>query len=138
MSTLTPPVEIGDPMNQSRVVYIHEVATAADFDYPPVSWPLIFYYFFTFCSAVWSREFRFAGCRRRFSLKKRVRNSRFEVFSNAGSGLFLVRWLTLFPTIVHSDTAVQSDKAFVSGRNVFSFYRSTAARFSCRTSSMEL
>lgn len=37
MSTLTPPVKIGDPENQSRVDYIHEVATAPDFDYPPVS-----------------------------------------------------------------------------------------------------
>ncbi|XP_046841752.1 guanine nucleotide-binding protein G(s) subunit alpha-like isoform X2 [Xenia sp. Carnegie-2017] len=35
MSTLTPPVKIGDPENQSRVDYIHEVATAPDFDYPP-------------------------------------------------------------------------------------------------------
>ncbi|CAB3987741.1 Guanine nucleotide-binding G(s) subunit alpha [Paramuricea clavata] len=34
MSTLTPPVKIGDPNNQSHVDYIHEVATAADFDYP--------------------------------------------------------------------------------------------------------
>ena len=42
MSTLTPPVKIGDPNNQSRVDYIHEVATAADFDYPSVSEDRIF------------------------------------------------------------------------------------------------
>ena len=52
MSTLTPPVKIGDPNNQSRVDYIHEVATAPDFDYPPVSEKC---YIFVFFSAERSR-----------------------------------------------------------------------------------
>ncbi len=47
MSTLTPPVKIGDPNNQSRVDYIHEVATAPDFDYPPVSEKCYIFVFFS-------------------------------------------------------------------------------------------
>lgn len=37
MSTLTPPVALEDPANQSKVDYILEVSSATDFDYPPVS-----------------------------------------------------------------------------------------------------
>jgi len=37
MSTLTPPVTLEDPANQSRVDYILEVSSSPDFDYPPVS-----------------------------------------------------------------------------------------------------
>ena len=37
MSTLTPPVKLANPNNQFRYDYIHEVATAPDFDYPQVS-----------------------------------------------------------------------------------------------------
>lgn len=37
MSTLTPPVTLGDPSNQSRVDYVLEVSSSPDFDYPPVS-----------------------------------------------------------------------------------------------------
>jgi hypothetical protein len=36
MSTLTPPVKLANPNNQFRYDYIHEVATAPDFDYPEV------------------------------------------------------------------------------------------------------
>lgn len=37
MNTLTPPVALEDPANQSKVDYILEVSSATDFDYPPVS-----------------------------------------------------------------------------------------------------
>lgn len=37
MSTLTPPVTLEDPANQSRVEYILEVSSSPDFDYPSVS-----------------------------------------------------------------------------------------------------
>lgn len=37
MGTLTPPVKLANPNNQFRYDYIHEVATAPDFDYPQVS-----------------------------------------------------------------------------------------------------
>lgn len=37
MSTLTPPVALEDPANQSKVDYIQEVSNSPDFDYPPVS-----------------------------------------------------------------------------------------------------
>lgn len=47
MNTLTPPVKIGDPSNQSRVDYIHEVATAPDFDYPQVSEKCYIFVFFS-------------------------------------------------------------------------------------------
>lgn len=40
MSTLTPPVTLGDPSNQSRMDYVLEVSSSPDFDYPPVSQPL--------------------------------------------------------------------------------------------------
>lgn len=35
MSTLTPPVQLENPANQSRVDYIQDVASSPDFDYPP-------------------------------------------------------------------------------------------------------
>lgn len=37
MSTLTPPVTLEDPGNQSRVDYILDVSSSPDFDYPAVS-----------------------------------------------------------------------------------------------------
>jgi len=37
MSTLTPPVTLEDPSNQSRVDYVLEVSSSPDFDYPSVS-----------------------------------------------------------------------------------------------------
>lgn len=37
MSTLTPPVALEDPANQSKADYIVDVSSATDFDYPPVS-----------------------------------------------------------------------------------------------------
>lgn len=42
MSTLTPPVSLEDPSNQSKVDYILEVSSSPDFDYPPVSQSLRF------------------------------------------------------------------------------------------------
>lgn len=39
MSTLTPPVTLGDMSNQSRMDYVLEVSSSPDFDYPPVSQP---------------------------------------------------------------------------------------------------
>lgn len=41
MSTLTPPVTLEDPANQSRMDYVLEVSSSPDFDYPPVSQPLL-------------------------------------------------------------------------------------------------
>lgn len=38
MSTLTPPVTLEDPANQSKVDYILDVSNSPDFDYPPVSY----------------------------------------------------------------------------------------------------
>ncbi|KAK1116799.1 Guanine nucleotide-binding protein G(s) subunit alpha [Melipona bicolor] len=35
MSTLTPPVALEDPANQSKADYIVDVSSATDFDYPP-------------------------------------------------------------------------------------------------------
>lgn len=35
MSTLSPPVQLEKPENQARVDWIQDVATGADFDYPP-------------------------------------------------------------------------------------------------------
>lgn len=35
MSTLSPPVQLEKPDNQARVDWIQDVATGADFDYPP-------------------------------------------------------------------------------------------------------
>lgn len=35
MSTLTPPVKLANLNNQFRIDYLHEVATAPDFEYPP-------------------------------------------------------------------------------------------------------
>lgn len=40
MSTLTPPVTLEDPANQSRMDYVLEVSSSPDFDYPSVSQPL--------------------------------------------------------------------------------------------------
>lgn len=37
MTTLTPPVKLEDPANQSRVEYVLDVSSSPDFDYPPVS-----------------------------------------------------------------------------------------------------
>ena len=37
MSTVNPPIPLGDPSNQFRVDYIQDVASQPDFDYPPVS-----------------------------------------------------------------------------------------------------
>jgi len=39
MSTLTPPVTLGDTSNQSKMDYVLEVSSSPDFDYPPVSQP---------------------------------------------------------------------------------------------------
>ncbi|EFN63839.1 Guanine nucleotide-binding protein G(s) subunit alpha [Camponotus floridanus] len=36
MSTLTPPVTLEDPANQSRMDYVLEVSSSPDFDYPPI------------------------------------------------------------------------------------------------------
>lgn len=44
MSTLTPPVKLANLNNQFRIDYLHEVATAPDFDYPPVGWHCILLY----------------------------------------------------------------------------------------------
>ena len=37
MSTINPPVSLENPEDQFRVDYIQDVASAPDFDYPPVS-----------------------------------------------------------------------------------------------------
>lgn len=37
MSTINPPVELEDPDKQSRLEYIQNIATQADFDYPQVN-----------------------------------------------------------------------------------------------------
>ncbi|KOX75350.1 Guanine nucleotide-binding protein G(s) subunit alpha [Melipona quadrifasciata] len=37
MSTLTPPVALEDPANQSKADYIVDVSSATDFDYPPLA-----------------------------------------------------------------------------------------------------
>lgn len=37
MSTLNPPVQLEKPDNKFRVDYIQDIASQADFDYPPVS-----------------------------------------------------------------------------------------------------
>jgi hypothetical protein len=58
MSTLTPPVKIGDPNNQSRVDYIHEVATAPDFDYPPVSEKCYIFVYFSADRSQFTRNTR--------------------------------------------------------------------------------
>ena len=41
MSTINPPVSLENPEDQFRVDYIQDVASAPDFDYPPVSFPLL-------------------------------------------------------------------------------------------------
>lgn len=41
MSEIVPPVQIGDPANESRVKYMNEVAASPDFDYPDVSFSFI-------------------------------------------------------------------------------------------------
>ena len=37
MSTINPPVSLENPEDKFRVDYIQDVASAPDFDYPPVS-----------------------------------------------------------------------------------------------------
>ncbi len=37
MSTINPPVALENPQDKFRVDYIQDVASAHDFDYPPVS-----------------------------------------------------------------------------------------------------
>lgn len=41
MSTLTPPVALEDPANQSKVDYIQEVSNSPDFDYPPEFYDIV-------------------------------------------------------------------------------------------------
>jgi len=36
MSTINPPVELGEADNQFRLEYVQEVASQLSFDYPPV------------------------------------------------------------------------------------------------------
>ena len=43
MSTINPPVLLGDPRNQFRVDYIQDVASQQDFDYPSVSMHLLLF-----------------------------------------------------------------------------------------------
>lgn len=41
MSTLTPPVTLGDTSNQSRMDYVLEVSSSPDFDYPPEFYDIV-------------------------------------------------------------------------------------------------
>ncbi|XP_018406869.1 PREDICTED: guanine nucleotide-binding protein G(s) subunit alpha isoform X2 [Cyphomyrmex costatus] len=41
MSTLTPPVTLGDMSNQSRMEYVLEVSSSPDFDYPPEFYEIV-------------------------------------------------------------------------------------------------
>lgn len=41
MSTLTPPVTLEDPANQSRMDYVLEVSSSPDFDYPPEFYEIV-------------------------------------------------------------------------------------------------
>lgn len=74
MSTLTPPVSLEDPANQSRMDYVLEVSSSPDFDYPPVSHQSSLPYIFAFLHAAKTKRGSHLRARNNSSRPSRARD----------------------------------------------------------------